>query len=134
MVSFVQCSWNDELIERAGKVIDTVSHVFGRNAMELNSEPGKLRVPGGAQGGADAVLSGAPSASGSQTASTCNDAANVQYRLVKAKQAFGALAKRCSLRTSLTLEHKWIFFRCLIVSILLYGVQTWTRPSWASLE
>ena len=33
-------SGDDELIERAGKVIDIVSHVFCRNATELCSEPG----------------------------------------------------------------------------------------------
>ena len=60
MASFVQSSGNDELIERAGKVIDTVSHVFGRNAKELNWESGKLRVPGVLR----LVLSGAPSARG----------------------------------------------------------------------
>ena len=47
---------------------------------------------------------------GSQITSACNDTADVQYRLVKAKQAFGALAKRCFATASSTVERKWMFF------------------------
>ena len=71
---------------------------------------------------------------GTQITSTCNDTANVQSRLVKAKHAFGALATRCFATPELDVGTKVDFFRCLIASILLYGVETWTRPSWASLR
>ena len=114
MASFVQSGWNDELIERAGKVIDTVSHVFGRNAMELNSEPGKLRVPGGAhegeRGGADSCCQAhhQPAAvrprQPAMTRPTCSTV------LSRRSRRLVLWPSDVSLRTSLTLEHKWIFF------------------------
>ena len=55
-----------------------------------------------------------------------------KYRLVKALQAFGALAQRCFASCELDVGTKVDVFRCLITSILLNGAETWTRPSLAS--
>ena len=70
---------------------------------------------------------------GTQITSTCNDTANVQYHLVKAKQGCGAQAKQCFASRELDVGTKVDVFRCLIMSILLRGAETWTRPSWARL-
>ena len=47
---------------------------------------------------------------GTQITSTCNDTADVQCRHFQAKQAFGALAKRCFASHELDLGTKVFFF------------------------
>ena len=151
----VQANSNDELIERAGKVIDTVSHVFGRNAVVLHWDPGKsefLGVLNGAQtravkrtisqndgstvssNGVKCHVAQVQKHVGTQITSACNDTVNVQCRLVKGKQAFRALVKRCFASREVDVGRKVDVFRCLIMSILLPGAETWTGRSWASLR
>ena len=50
------------------------------------------------------------SVSGTQITSTCNDTADVQCRHFQAKQAFGALAKRCFASHELDVGTKVDFF------------------------
>ena len=66
---------------------------------------------------------------GSIIASNCSLEREVSNRISKASAAFGQLAERMYLNRNLKLPTKIKVYQAIVLSILLYGSETWTLYS-----
>ena len=62
---------------------------------------------------------------GSMLSSDCSDTEDVRRRIIKASSAFGAVRKEVFANRNIDFEAKKLIYEGLILSILLYGSETW---------
>ena len=66
----------------------------------------------------------------------CTDELDVDMRIAKASAAFGSLSKCVFTANGITAEAKSIAYKTLVLSILLYGSESWalTQKMWTKLR